>query len=170
MNKTSIEWTDRVWNPTRGCSRVSEGCRHCYAERIAVRFSGPGEPFEGFAISSRHPWDQHRRPGWTGRVELIPEKLDEPFRWQKPCRVFVDSMSDLFHEALPDEAIARVFAVMAAAERHTFQILTKRAERMFRWMTDQRDRLMLSLDNIWVGDEASDLRDHEPRRSRERHV
>lgn len=123
---SSIEWTDVTWGPIRGCSRVSEGCRNCYAERMAARYSGPGLAFEGFARAGK----------WTGRVELIPEKLDEPLRWRKPQRVFVNSMSDLFHEALPDEAIDRVFAVMAMAERHTFQVLTKRPSRMAGYLAD----------------------------------
>ena len=137
MGKTSIEWTDRVWNPVRGCSRVSEGCRNCYAERIAARFSdesvmidaAPSGPqqFHGFAI--RTP----SGPRWTGKVELIKSKLTEPFHWKKPQRVFVNSMSDLFHEALPDESIDRVFAVMALCPHITFQILTKRPRRMLEW-------------------------------------
>lgn len=128
---TSIEWTDRTWNPVRGCSRVSEGCRNCYAETMAARFSAPGGPFAGFA---------NRANGgskWTGRVELVPGKLAEPLSWRKPQRCFVNSMSDLFHEALPFEDIAAVFGVMAAAPHITFQILTKRPERMnefFSWL------------------------------------
>lgn len=103
---SSIEWTDRTWNPVRGCSRVSEGCRHCYAERMAARYSGPGLPFEGFArrgvVAMSTTADAGKKyTRWTGRVELIPEKLDEPLHWRKPARVFVNSMSDLFHEALP---------------------------------------------------------------------
>lgn len=143
MSVTSIEWTDRTWNPVRGCSRVSEGCRHCYAERVAARFSGGREtagvdedgpfvgregPFVGFAEM------HHGEPRWTGRVELVPSKLDEPLRWRKPCRVFVNSMSDLFHESLPDEAIDQVFAVMALAPQHTFQVLTKRPKRMLDYL------------------------------------
>jgi protein gp37 len=121
---TNIEWTDRTWNPLRGCSRISPGCVNCYAEVIAARFSGPGQPFEGFA--------DRKKAGskWTGKVELVPAALDEPLGWRKPARVFVNSMSDLFHEALPIEAIARVFAVMYLAPQHTFQVLTKRADRM----------------------------------------
>lgn len=129
--QTSIAWTDCTWNPVRGCSRVSEGCRNCYAERQSARFSDPGQPFHGFAS---------RRVGrafgtsWTGKVELVESKLREPLSWRKPRRVFVNSMSDLFHEALPDEAIDRVFAVMACAGRQRFQVLTKRAKRMAEYM------------------------------------
>jgi protein gp37 len=136
---TSIEWTDTTWNPVRGCSRVSEGCRNCYAEKMAARFSKPGQPFHEFAkvVAPRDRLDRTggRRDGWTGKVALVPEKLAEPLGWKKPQRVFVNSMSDLFHEALPDEAIDRVFAVMALAPQHTFQVLTKRAERMRDYMT-----------------------------------
>lgn len=125
--KTSIEWTDCTWNPVRGCSRVSAGCARCYAERQAARFRGDDDPFRGFAYSDK------AGPHWTGRVELIPSKLDEPLRWRKPRRIFVNSMSDLFHERLSDEAIAAVFGVMAACPQHTFQVLTKRPEGMRRW-------------------------------------
>lgn len=126
---TSIEWTDRTWNPVRSCSRVSEGCRNCYAERQAARFSDPGRYAHGFVERTKSG------PRWTGRVELVPEKLAEPLSWRKPQRVFVNSMSDLFHGDLPDEDIVRVFAVMHQAPRHTFQVLTKRPERMREWFT-----------------------------------
>ena len=114
MGKTSIEWTDETWNPVTGCTKVSPGCRHCYAERFSERFRGvPGHPFEmGFDLTLR------------------PERLAQPLGWKKPRRVFVNSMSDLFHEDVPDEFIDRVFVVMSLAQRHTFQVLTKRAERM----------------------------------------
>ncbi len=120
MNETGIEWTDLTWNPTRGCSRVSPGCEHCYAETIAHRLKKPGMAFEALTTSGR----------WNGKIELVPEKLDEPLRLRKPSRIFVNSMSDLFHEDVPDEYIDRVFAVMGIAERHTFQVLTKRPKRM----------------------------------------
>lgn len=127
---TGIQWTDATWNPVRGCSRVSEGCRNCYAERDAARKNdNPRVPgYHGFArfvmIGGRPV------PQWTGRVELIESRLAEPLRRRKPQRIFVNSMSDLFHESLPDEAIDRVFAVMALCPQHTFQVLTKRAKRM----------------------------------------
>lgn len=126
-DRTSIEWTDATWNPVRGCSRVSEGCRHCYAEGIAARFSGPGQPFEGFA-------DRHKAgSAWTGAVDLAPGWADAPIAWRTPRRVFVNSMSDLFHENLHQDSIALVYGVAIAAVHlrgHTFQILTKRAKRM----------------------------------------
>jgi protein gp37 len=123
-DKSGIEWTDATWNPVRGCSRVSQGCVNCYAEKIAARFSGPGLAYEGLTN------DKGR---WNGVVRMVPEHLADPLRWQKPRMVFVNSMSDLFHESLTNEQIAAVFGVMAAAPRHTFQVLTKRPARMLEW-------------------------------------
>lgn len=125
-DKSKIEWTDATWNPTRGCSRVSAGCLHCYAETFAAtRLSGPGQAYEGLATHV----NGHAR--WTNEVRLVPNKLDEPLHWHTPKKVFVDSMSDLFHEQVPIAYIARVFAVIGAARWHTFQVLTKRPERMY---------------------------------------
>lgn len=133
MGKTEISWTDMSWNPVRGCSRVSEGCRNCYAERVAARFSGPGQPYEGLARRGSQTMIGKSRDRWTGVVRLIPEHLADPLRWRKPRRIFVNSMSDLFHESLTNEQIAAVFGVMAAAPQHTFQCLTKREKRMREW-------------------------------------
>lgn len=124
VGDTSISWTDKTWNPIRGCSRVSAGCMNCYAERVAHRFSGDGQPYAGLTT------DKGR---WNGIVRFVTEHLADPLRWKKPRRIFVNSMSDLFHEALTNEQIAAVFGVMAAAPQHTFQVLTKRAERMREW-------------------------------------
>jgi protein gp37 len=129
---TKIAWTDKTWNPVRGCSRVSEGCTNCYAERFAHR--NLGGHYTGLTRMTSHG------PTWTGEVRCIHEKLDEPLRWRKPRRVFVNSMSDLFHEKVPDEFIDRVFAVMAACQQHTSQILTKRPERMLNYMADLDSR------------------------------
>ncbi len=123
---TSIQWTDATWNPIRGCSRVSEGCRFCYAERQAARFSGPGKPFEGFV----HIVNGH--PTWTAKVQLVPKHLHDPLRWKASQMIFVNSMSDLWHEDLPLDSQISVYAVMAAASWHTFQVLTKRPEVRFR--------------------------------------
>jgi len=123
-DKTKIEWCDASWNPIRGCSVVSEGCRHCYAMQVAARFSGKGQAYEGLAY--RNESGAH----WTGKVRLVEEHLNDPLRWKLPRRIFVNSMSDLFHENVRDETIDRLFAVMALAPQHTFQILTKRPERM----------------------------------------
>ncbi len=119
-DKTGIGWTDATWNPVRGCSRVSAGCENCYAETMAGRFKGEGMPYEGLI---------NKHGAWNGNIKLVPEKLDEPLRWTKPRRVFVNSMSDLFHENVPFDYIDQVFAVMALSQRHTFQVLTKRPAR-----------------------------------------
>jgi len=126
-DRTAIQWTDSTWNPVTGCTKVSAGCRSCYAERFAERWRGiKGHHFEqGFD------------------VRLWPDRLEIPLRWTRPRRVFVNSMSDLFHEAIPDEFIGRVFATMRAASQHSFQVLTKRAERMAEWKEWPR--------NVWAG-------------------
>jgi protein gp37 len=121
-DKSKIEWTDATWNPLRGCSKISAGCQHCYAIREAIRHAGPGEPYEGLVTSDP--------PNWTGAVRFIPEKLAEPLRWLKPRMIFVNSMSDLFHEQVSWEAQAAILGVCLLAGQHTFQILTKRAELM----------------------------------------
>lgn len=123
-DKTRIEWTDATWNPVRGCSLVSDACRHCYAMHVAARFSGPGLPYEGLTMKTS------QGPKWTGAIKLVPGMLEQPLRWTRPRRIFVNSMSDLFHDDVPDSFIDRVFAVMALCPQHTFQILTKRPERM----------------------------------------
>lgn len=121
-DKTGIEWADSTWNPITGCDKVSPGCDHCYAETFAERWRGtPGHYFEnGFD------------------VQLRPNKLALPLRWTKPRKVFVNSMSDLFHDKVPDDYIAQVFAVMALAPQHTFQLLTKRHGRMRSLLSSER--------------------------------
>jgi protein gp37 len=133
-DRSSIEWTDATWNPVRGCTKISPGCAHCYAETFAERFRGvPGHPYEqGFDL------------------RLIPEKLAEPFKWASRRRVFVNSMSDLFHEGVPDEYILRVADVMKAANWHTFQVLTKRSERMAELLKTKL-RFAAELPHIWWG-------------------
>lgn len=123
--KTKIEWATDQWNPVTGCSKVSQGCKHCYAEREWQRLAAPRE-----------------KPNlYTGRaftdVRCHPEKLEIPLRWTKPRRIFVNSMSDLFHEDVPDDFIDHVFAVMALCQQHVFQILTKRPERMQDYMRER---------------------------------
>lgn len=127
---TNISWTDEVWNPTTGCSRVSEGCRNCYAAALAPRLAAMGQ--KGYTAL---PWTAKNAPD---NVFLHAERLEKPLRWRKPRRVFVNSMSDLFHELVPFEFIDRVFAVMALAPHHTYQVLTKRPERMARYFADPR--------------------------------
>jgi protein gp37 len=132
MGDTSIEWTDKTWNPIRGCSRVSEGCRNCYAEKVAYRFSGErldGRPAPYEGLMQRAP-DGMRIPKWNGQIKFVEEHLIDPLKWKEPKRIFVNSMSDLFHENVTDEMQDRIFAVMALCPQHTFQILTKRPERM----------------------------------------
>jgi protein gp37 len=115
-DRSAIEWTEATWNPVTGCSKVSPGCAHCYAETLSERFHW-----------SEHPWTEAHA---ADNVVLHPERLDQPLRWRRPRTVFVNSMSDLFHELVPLEFIADVFAVMAEADRHIFQILTKRHRRL----------------------------------------
>src|SRR5213075_2691046 len=111
---SQIEWTDASWNPVRGCTKISPGCKHCYAETFAERFRGvPGHPYEqGFDL------------------RLVPEKLAEPLRWATPKMIFVNSMSDLFHEGVPDSYVEQVARVMMMGDWHTYQVLTKRAGRL----------------------------------------
>lgn len=127
---TGIVWTDQTWNPLRGCSHVSPGCDHCYAERMAARFAAEGQPY--FGVINTDVCHGHGR--WNGRVRLVEERLTDPLRWRKPRRIFVNSMSDLFHPWVPDEWIDRIFVVMALASKHTFQILTKRPDRMAQYL------------------------------------
>lgn len=128
-DKSTIEWTDATWNPIRGCSRVSEGCRNCYAERVAIRFSGPGQAYDGLAkITNGHPQ-------WTGKIAFVENHLADPLKWKEPRRIFVNSMSDLFHEGVSDQQITDIFGIMALAHWHTFQILTKRPERMLAYLS-----------------------------------
>jgi protein gp37 len=131
---STIEWTDATWNPVRGCTKISPGCKLCYAEVFAERFRGvPGHPYEqGFDL------------------RLVPEKLAEPLRWQTPKMIFVNSMSDLFHEGVPDEYIEAVARVMVKAEWHTYQILTKRSARMASLLRG-RLRFAAKAAHIWWG-------------------
>ncbi len=129
MSTTSIQWTDKVWNPTRGCSRVSAGCDNCYAMRQAHRFD---------TISDKSPYHglttiRNGKVDWKGVARFVPEQLGAPLKWRKPARVFVNSMSDLFHPSLSNEEIAAVFGVMAACPQHTFQVLTKQPRRAAEW-------------------------------------
>lgn len=133
-SKSSIEWTDATWNPVRGCTKISPGCKHCYAETFAERFRGvKGHPYEqGFDL------------------RLVPGKLDEPLGWRTPRQVFVNSMSDLFHEAIPDDYIASVVEVMLRADWHTYQVLTKRSDRL-RDLLKTRFRMAATKPHIWWG-------------------
>lgn len=156
MAKTSIEWTDENWNFLRGCSRKSPGCANCYAESIARRFCGPGLQYEG--LIGKHGQ-------YNGKIMQVPEKLQEPLSWKKPRKVFVCSTSDLFHENVPFDYIDRAFAVMSTCPQHTFQILTKRPERMREYMLNHEvcvrdcvkydlevaEAMQRPLPNVWLG-------------------
>lgn len=125
MNASKIEWTESTWNPIRGCSRVSEGCRFCYAERVAGRFSGVGQAYAG--LTTRGESGSAR---WNNEIMFVDRLIEQPLRWKRPRRIFVNSMSDLFHEKVSLGWIERIFDVMRRAHWHEFQILTKRSERL----------------------------------------
>lgn len=139
-----IEWCDATWNPLRGCTRKSPGCQRCYAEQIAARFSEPGMAYEGLA----HFVNGEAR--WTGKLRFVEKVLLQPLRWRRPRRVFVNSMSDLFHEDLPSDELDRIYGVMEQADWHIFQILTKRSAEM-RDYTRERYRHRAPPKHIWHG-------------------
>jgi protein gp37 len=138
VGATTIEWTDDTWNPVTGCTKVSPGCDNCYAETIARRFAGTAAFPRGFEVT------------------LHPERLDAPLSWRKPRRVFVNSMSDLFHDAVPDEFIARVWAVMAATPQHTYQVLTKRHGRMRSLLRSEAFKIAVGLQYVFGADVPDD--------------
>ena len=149
--QSGIEWTDATWNPVTGCTEVSPGCDHCYAKTFAERFRGvPGHHFEqGFDL------------------RLWPRRLELPLTWKKPRRIFVNSMSDLFHQNVPDEFILQVFSTMACANWHTFQVLTKRPSRLARlapritkYLTQFTDRETPWPNHIWIGVSVETIRYH----------
>ena len=143
MAASGIEWTDATWNPIAGCNAVSPGCTNCYAVRMAARLEAMGHP--KYAGTTRR---SGRKAVWTGRINLDPEALTLPLRWRRPRRIFVNSMSDLFHEAVPDPFIHRVFAIMSAADWHQYQVLTKRPDRMRTWLTAAQ---LHPSDHVWLG-------------------
>lgn len=159
MSKSKIEWTDETWNPVTGCAKVSQGCKHCYAERTWDRLSAnPKTVYFGREFTD---------------VRCHAERLDQPLRWTKPRRIFVNSMSDLFHEDVPALFIADVFAVMAAAKHHTFQVLTKRPDALLYLLSEERtlnfkmaveealalytdEPLIWPIPNVWIGVSVED--------------
>ncbi|MBC8068541.1 MAG: phage Gp37/Gp68 family protein [Deltaproteobacteria bacterium] len=143
---STIEWTDATWNPVRGCQKISPGCKHCYAETFAERWRGiPGHSYEqGFDL------------------RLVPEKLAEPLRWSRPRFVFVNSMSDLFQEGVPDSYVRLVFEVMNLADWHIYQVLTKRADRL-RALTNRMPRSLSAREHIWLGVSVEDRKYGLPR-------
>ncbi len=143
---SAIEWTDATWNPVRGCTKISPGCKHCYAETFAERFRGV----------KGHPYEQGFDP------RLVPEKLAEPLRWRQPKMIFVNSMSDLFHDFVPDDYIVAVATVMAKANWHTYQVLTKRSERL-RILLNSKLRFASQQPHIWWGVSVEDKKYGVPR-------
>jgi protein gp37 len=144
--ESSIEWTDATWNPVRGCTKISDGCKHCYAETFAERFRGvKGHPYEqGFDL------------------RLVPEKLAEPLRWRSPKMIFVNSMSDLFHEKVSDDYVVAVAKVMVTANWHTYQVLTKRSKRL-RDLLNSSLRFAADQKHIWWGISAENRKYGLPR-------
>ncbi|MDX5935630.1 phage Gp37/Gp68 family protein [Acidithiobacillus thiooxidans] len=160
-DKTGISWTDATWNPVTGCTKVSQGCKHCYAERDWARLSANPKAvsYYGRAFTD---------------VACHADRLNQPLRWQKPRMIFVNSMSDLFHESVPDAFIDQVFAVMALAEQHIFQVLTKRPERMLAYLSTPGREYVIGekampavrpdcfgvqewpIPNVWLGVSAED--------------
>ncbi len=177
-DKSGIQWTDATWNPIRGCSIVSPGCTNCYAMKQAHRMNHaatPGRPREGayYGLTKMSSGG----PVWTGEVREVPELVELPLRWRKPRRIFVNSMSDLFHESVSIDFIVKVWEVMAATPQHTYQILTKRAGRMRglvgemeqTWMHGgtrfRRDGSPIPwpLPNVWIGVSVEDQKRAEER-------
>lgn len=159
---TAIEWTDATWNPIVGCSVVSPGCTNCYAMKLAGTRLAHTAIYAGLTQASK------ARPVWNGQVRLIESALEKPLHWAKPRRIFVNSMGDLFHEAIPDEWIDACFAVMERCPQHTFQVLTKRARRLREYSERQLRRALTTrgkpfppfkawpLSNVWLGVSAED--------------
>jgi len=148
-DKTGISWTDSTWNAIRGCRRVSKACQNCYAERMASRFCDEGQPYEGLAERTE------RGPRWTGRFMFIEDKLEQLMRWKRPRMVFVNSMSDLFWDEVPDEVIKKHFWAMIEANHHTYQVLTKRPERMAEFVNNEFPHLSEE-PHIWLGTSIED--------------
>lgn len=150
MADTSIEWTDATWNPVAGCTIMTAGCTNCYAMRMAARLEAMGvEKYEGLTRKTGG------RAKWTGKITLDHKSLTIPETWKKPRKVFVNSMSDLFHHDVPSEFIRQVWASMERTPRHTFQILTKRPDRMAQ-VLEQGDFPVLA--NVWLGTSVEDSR------------
>jgi protein gp37 len=152
-DNSSIEWTDATWNPIRGCVKISPGCKNCYAERFAERFRGV----------ANHPFEQ----GFD--LKLVPQKLNDPFTWKRSRRIFVNSMSDLFLEGVPDAYIEQVVDVMLRADHHTYQVLTKRSERL-RDMLNGKLAAAAAKPHIWWGVSVEDRKHGLPRIDHLRHT
>lgn len=156
---SKIQWTEESWNPIAGCSKVSPGCANCYAERMSGRLQGlaikkinDNEP-----PGSNEKYIGTVRDGkWTGTIQLDFKSLDKPKKWRKPKMIFVCSMSDLFHEDVPSDVIDKVFETMEDCSQHTFQVLTKRPQRMASYTRDRLQRLMRWAPNVWLGTSVED--------------
>jgi len=150
MAETSIEWTDSTWNPVAGCAVISAGCTNCYAMRMAARLEAMNvEKYSGLTRKSGG------RYVWTGRIRLDEGALSIPLRWKKARKIFVNSMSDLFHQDVPSEFVARVWSVMSKTPHHTYQILTKRPDRL---KNVQEQQALPLLPNVWLGTSVEDSR------------
>jgi len=147
---SNIEWTEATWNPIAGCSIKSPGCHHCYAATMAHRLAAMGQAKYAGTTEKKNA-----KVHWTGKINLDLGSLGVPLGWRKPKRIFVNSMSDLFHEDVPDEFIRKVFAVMSVCGQHTFQVLTKRVERMRDWFADDENNLS-ACQAEWVGSDEYD--------------
>lgn len=142
MSTSKIEWTDETWNPTTGCAKVSAGCKNCYAEVMSKRLAGMGqEKYQGIMTDGGR---------FNGRVRTHDDELSRPYTWKKPRKVFVNSMSDLFHEDVPFTFIYKVFMTMERTPQHTYQILTKRPERMLEFLKDYA-QIVDAVPNVWLG-------------------
>lgn len=172
-DNSHIEWTEATWNPLLGCMKVSAGCQHCYAINQVHRMTGNPNPKIRGATEGLTRSLPDGSLNWTGKVRTLPERLDQPLRWSRPRRIFVNSLSDLFHEDVPDVFINQVFAIMRLCPQHTFQVLTKRPKRAFEWATREgvQDRVALwatvkarrfvstlpwPLPNVWLGTSVED--------------
>lgn len=145
MSKSAIEWTDETWNPVTGCEKISPGCKRCYAERFAERFRGV----------KGHPYEQGFDP------QLRRDRINQPFSWRTPRMVFVNSMSDLFADFVPDPVLEEIFNVMKNTPQHTYQVLTKRAERLRTWTAGRK--WLQNATNIWLGVSVEDRKYGLPR-------
>lgn len=175
MGETKIQWADKVWNPIAGCSIHSPGCAGCYAMPMAARLEAMSIAYEAEHGGDPGPLEHYRGltkptkagPVWTGKIAVAPDSIFlAPLKWRKPVRIFVNSMSDLFHEAVPDAVIDQIFRTMSAASHHTFLVLTKRAERMRAYLSDPtlhgrvrfESRPPWPLPNVWLGVSVEDQR------------
>jgi protein gp37 len=144
---TTIEWTDATWNPFVGCSKISAGCTHCYAINQAYRNNAMAQKMPNPGRMKYYNGLTHKKgdhTDWTGTVRFVPEALEIPLKWRKGRKIFVNSMSDLFHEAIPDEQIDQVFRVMALTQQHIYQVLTKRPKRMLEYLRSAKNRVRIA--------------------------